>query len=219
VTEARLETQLVEARLRTLEAELNPHFLFNTLHAISALLHRDADAADRIISRLSDLLRLTLDRGTGPIVPLKDELECLQKYLDIAQIRFGDRLSVAMQIDPEALDGEVPRMILQPLVENAVKHGISQQSQTGQLAISAAAVGGRLRIEIADDGGGLRAKTPQDGRGGVGLSNTRARLECLYGADHRLDLVDCGSGLTVRVEIPFRRAAATAAAAATFRVA
>ena len=120
---AQLEARLMEARLKTLEAELHPHFLFNTLHAISTLVHRDPDSADRMISRLSDLLRITFDRSGDAKVSLKEEIDFLQKYLDIEQMRFQDRLAVSVSIDPDALDGEVPRMILQPIVENAIKHG------------------------------------------------------------------------------------------------
>ena len=123
---AHLETRLIEARLKTLEAELHPHFLFNTLHAISTLVHRDPESADRMISRLSDLLRITFDRSGEPKVSLKEEMDFLQKYLDIEQTRFQDRLTVHVNVEPDALDGEVPRMILQPLVENAIKHGIAR---------------------------------------------------------------------------------------------
>ena len=121
----------MEARLKTLEAELHPHFLFNTLHAISTLVHTDPEAADRMISRLSDLLRLTFDRSGAAGVPLKEELEFLQKYLEIEQIRFQDRLTVNFDIDPDTLDTDVPRMILQPLVENAIKHGIAPAERPG----------------------------------------------------------------------------------------
>ena len=129
---AQLETRLIEARLKTLEAELHPHFLFNTLHAISTLVHRDPESADRMISRLSDLLRITFDRSGEPKVSLKEEMDFLQKYLDIEQTRFQDRLTVHVHVDPDALDGEVPRMILQPLVENAIKHGIAGRRRRRQ---------------------------------------------------------------------------------------
>src|SRR5262245_40304349 len=134
---AQLEAQLSEARLRTLQAELHPHFLFNTLHAISTLVHSRPESADRMISRLSDLLRLTFDRSGEPKVSLKEEIEFLQKYLDIEQTRFQDRLRVSVSIEPEALDGEVPRMILQPLVENAIKHGIAGRKGGDFIRISA----------------------------------------------------------------------------------
>ena len=199
---AQLETRLVEARLKTLEAELHPHFLFNTLHAISTLVHTDPEAADRMISRLSDLLRLTFDRSGAAGVPLKEELEFLQKYLEIEQIRFQDRLSVKFDIDPETLDTDVPRMILQPLVENAIKHGIGPRSGQGLVQISARKQEDKIWIEVRDNGVGLSRNARVRFNNGVGLSNTRARLECLYGAEQRLDFAEEDSGLSVRMLIP-----------------
>jgi two-component system, LytTR family, sensor kinase len=233
VRAAQLETQVVEARLKTLEAELHPHFLFNTLHAISTLVHRDPDSADRMISRLSDLLRITFDRSGEAKVSLKEESEFLQKYLDIEQTRFQDRLRVSVAIDPDALDGEVPRMILQPLVENAIKHGIAGRHGGDHIQISAglARAGAgempragdteprdRLWMQVRDNGGGVQVRTLKALRTGVGLSNTRARLDCLYGRHYRLEFSDRDGGLSVLIEIPFQRAAAPGAAAA-FRVA
>ena len=150
---AQLETKLVEARLKTLEAELHPHFLFNTLHAISTLVHRDPESADRMISRLSDLLRITFDRTGEPKVTLKEEIDFLQKYLDIEQTRFQDRLTVSVTIDPDALDGEVPRMILQPLVENAIKHGVAGRHGGNQIHVSAGRDNDRLWMQVRDNGG------------------------------------------------------------------
>jgi signal transduction histidine kinase len=203
--EATLETRLVEARLRTLEAELHPHFLFNTLHAISSLVHTNPDAADRMISRLSDLLRLTFDRSGAPGISLQDEIEFLQKYLEIEQTRFHDRLTVKFDIDPETLDAEVPRMILQPLVENAIKHGVSPKPGNGLVQIAARRQGEHLWVEVSDNGVGLSAGARAQLRNGVGLSNTRDRLECLYGAAHRIEFSDGAKGLAVRLEIPFHR--------------
>jgi signal transduction histidine kinase len=205
LTAANLETRLMEARLKTLEAELHPHFLFNTLHAISTLVHSDPEAADRMISRLSDLLRLTFDRSGAAKIPLKDELEFLQKYLQIEQIRFQDRLSVRFEIDPETLDAEVPRLILQPLVENAIKHGISPRSGSGLVQISARPQEQGLWIEVKDNGVGLSTNARARFTNGVGLSNTRARLECLYGDAHSLDFAEGEGGLSVRMLIPHRR--------------
>ena len=200
--EAHLETSLMEARLKTLEAELHPHFLFNTLHAISTLVHTDPESADRMISRLSDLLRLTFDRSGAAGVPLKEELEFLQKYLEIEQIRFQDRLSVKFDIDPETLDTDVPRMILQPLVENAIKHGIGPRSGQGLVQISARKQDDKIWIEVRDNGVGLSRNARVRFTNGVGLSNTRARLECLYGAEQRLDFAEGESGLSVQMLIP-----------------
>ena len=202
---AQLETRLAEARLKTLEAELHPHFLFNTLHAISTLVHRDPESADRMISRLSDLLRITFDRSGEPKVALKEEMEFLQKYLDIEQTRFQDRLTVQVHVDPEALDGEVPRMILQPLVENAIKHGIAGRRGGDRIQISAGRTGDRLWMQVHDNGAGLQVGTLKALRTGVGLSNTRARLDCLYGRHYRLEFSDKYGGLSVLIEIPFQR--------------
>jgi LytS/YehU family sensor histidine kinase len=218
VKEATLETRLVEARLRTLEAELHPHFLFNTLHAISSLVHTNPDAADRMISRLSDLLRLTFDRSGAPGVSLQEEIEFLQKYLEIEQTRFHDRLRVNFDIDPETLDAEVPRMILQPLVENAIKHGVSPKPGEGLVQIASKRLGNTLWVEVSDNGVGLTAGARAQLRSGVGLSNTRDRLECLYGQAHRIEFSDGAKGLAVRLEIPFHRAAHDAGEAA-FQVA
>jgi LytS/YehU family sensor histidine kinase len=218
VKEAQLETSLVQARLRTLEAELQPHFLFNTLHAISSLVHTNPDGADRMISRLSDLLRLTFDRSGAPRVSLQEELEFLQKYLEIEQTRFQDRLSVRFEIDPETLDAEVPRLILQPLVENAIKHGVSPKPGAGLVQISTRRQGDNLWIEVSDNGVGLSAGARARLRSGVGLSNTRDRLECLYGAAHRIEFSDENKGLAVRLEFPFRHAPAPSGEAA-FQVA
>jgi two-component system LytT family sensor kinase len=227
---AQLETRLIEARLKTLEAELHPHFLFNTLHAISTLVHRDPESADRMISRLSDLLRITFDRSGEPKVSLKEEMDFLQKYLDIEQTRFQDRLTVSVRVEPEALDGEVPRMILQPLVENAIKHGIAGRSGGDHIQITAGlsrAGGGesrgvdgeRLWMQVRDNGAGLQVRTLKALRTGVGLANTRARLDCLYGRHYRLEFSDKHGGLSVLIEIPLQRVAAAGTSAAAFRVA
>jgi two-component system, LytTR family, sensor kinase len=211
---AQLETRLVEARLKTLEAELHPHFLFNTLHAISTLVHRDPESADRMISRLSDLLRITFDRSGEPKVSLKEEMDFLQKYLDIEQTRFQDRLTVHVRVEPEALDGEVPRMILQPIVENAIKHGIAGRHGGDSVQITAGLQGARLWMQVHDNGGGLHVGTLKALRTGVGLSNTRARLDCLYGRHYRLEFSDTRGGLSVLIEIPFQRVTAAGPSAA-----
>lgn len=204
--EAHLETRLAQARLKTLEAELQPHFLFNTLHAISTLVHSNPDAADRMISRLSDLLRLTLNRSSAAGVPLQEELEFLQKYLEIEQTRFQDRLTVRYEIDPDTLDAEVPRLILQPLVENAIKHGVSPRSGPGLIEILSHRDGRDLWLEVRDNGVGLSSGAQHRLHGGVGLSNTRDRLACLYDGAHALEFSDGQHGLAVRMRIPFHRA-------------
>jgi signal transduction histidine kinase len=202
---AHLETRLVEARLKTLEAELHPHFLFNTLHAISTLVHSNPDAADRMISRLSDLLRITFSRSGAARVPLQEEIEFLQKYLDIEQTRFQDRLAVAYDVDPDTLDAEVPRLILQPLVENAIKHGVSKRVGPGSIRIASGRDADVLWLEVRDNGAGLSGTARETVNGGVGLSNTRARLECLYGEAQSLEFSEAAEGLTVRMRLPFQR--------------
>ena len=219
VKSALLETRLMEARLKTLESELQPHFLFNTLHAISTLVHTNPDAADRMISRLSDLLRLTFDRSGAPRVPLQEELEFLQKYLEIEQTRFQDRLTVQYEIEPDTLDAEVPRLILQPLVENAIKHGVSPRTGLGTVAIAARRDGDTLWLEVRDNGVGLSGTARTQLRSGVGLANTRDRLECLYGEAHQLEFSEAETGLTVGMRIPFQTAAVPVAAEAAIRVA
>lgn len=213
VRETQLQMRLSEARLKTLEAELHPHFLFNTLHAISTLVHTSPEAADRMISQLSDLLRLTLDRTGAARVTLQEEIEFLQKYLEIEQTRFQDRLTVQYEIDPNTLDAEVPRMILQPLAENAIKHGVSPKSGQGVVQIVSCIDGTRLWLEVRDNGVGLSGSARSQFRSGVGLANTRGRLECLYGDAHQLEFSEGGGGLAVRIAIPLRRAGRQAPAA------
>jgi sensor histidine kinase YesM len=193
-----LEARLAEAQLQALKMQLQPHFLFNTLHAISALVHKDAEAADRMITRLAEFLRITLDSVGVQEVPLKTELESLDKYLDIEQVRFGSRLSVERSIAPETLDLLVPNLILQPLVENAVRHGIAPRAAGGRIEIRARREAGRLLIEIADDGPGR-----SDGllREGVGLTNTRARLRQLY-ADAQSLHFESSPGFRVALSLP-----------------
>lgn len=195
-----LERRLAQARLQALQMQLNPHFLFNTLHAISSLMHRDVEAADRMLTRLGDLLRYALDSSGEQEVPLRRELQFLQSYLEIEQTRFGERLRVELDVPPETLDLRVPNLILQPLVENAIRHGIEPQSKPGCLRLRARAADGRLVLEVSDNGVGLAANAaPEEG---VGLSNTRARLAHMYGADHSFELLNgAEGGLTVRLTI------------------
>jgi LytS/YehU family sensor histidine kinase len=202
---ARLERLMGEMKLSLLRAQIQPHFLFNTLHAISTLVHTHPESADRMISRLSDLLRITFSRSDAACVSLHEELEFLQKYLEIEQTRFQDRLSVDYQIDPDTLDAEVPRLILQPLVENAIKHGVSLQTGPGVVSIGSRRDNGRLYLTVRDNGIGLTGATRVKLHGGVGLSNTRDRLECLYGSDHALNFLESSPGLTVEMLLPFRR--------------
>jgi two-component system, LytTR family, sensor kinase len=204
----RLEAQLAHAQLHALKMQLQPHFLFNTLHSISALVYKDAEAADKMIARLGDFLRLTLENGGSQEVSLQQELEFLKCYLEIERIRFRDRLTVRFRIEPQTLDARLPNLILQPIVENAIKHGIAPHTGPGQIEIEASRLNGLLHVQVTDNGPGL-ADNGDHGKilkEGVGLANTQARLQQLYGNDHRLDLANTTrGGLSVILEIPFKR--------------
>jgi signal transduction histidine kinase len=205
VQTAELKRELVEARLEALRMQLNPHFLFNTLHAISALIHDDPVTADRVVARLSELLRLSLDQTKPQEVPLSEEMDFLDRYLEIEQTRFAERLEVEKEIAPETRQALVPYLILQPLVENAIRHGIEPREDLGRVCISARRERGRLELRVRDNGDGLGTKSSASSHGGIGLSNTRARLQHLYGADCSLELTPAnGGGLEARLEIPFR---------------
>jgi sensor histidine kinase YesM len=202
---ARLEARLAEARLQVLKMQLHPHFLFNTLHAISALIHQDVEVADRMIARLGDLLRATLDNADTHEVSLREELDFIQPYLEIEQARLGPRLEVRFQIEPDTLDAQVPNLLLQPLVENAIRHGVTPRAETGRVEIRARRSEGLLHVEIRDDGPGLVANLDEVFQKGLGLANTRARLRQLYGADHGLELHN-RQGLLVAVTLPYHEA-------------
>lgn len=202
---SRLETRLAEARLQALKMQLHPHFLFNTLHAISTLMHRDVDAADEMLARLSDLLRMTLENAGAQEVSLKEELDFLERYLEIERARFGDRLSLEVAVEPDTLHLSVPNLFLQPLVENAIRHGIAPRAEPGWIGVRAARSDGALRISVEDDGPGLAGETSDTSGSGVGISNCRARLSQLYGAEGRLELGESpAGGLLVSVTIPLR---------------
>jgi two-component system, LytTR family, sensor kinase len=203
---AELHAQLAEARLAALRTQLDPHFLFNTLHAISTLVERDPRGVRRMIARLSELLRSSLEGGREQEVPLEKELAFLNGYLEIMQIRFQGRLEVTTQVERNVMDALVPTLILQPLVENAVKHGVSKVTGVGRIEIRAwRDADDRLVLSVRDNGPGLvgGADAPRMER--VGLANTRARLEQLYGPDHDLTLRPApdGVGLVAEVTLPF----------------
>jgi two-component system LytT family sensor kinase len=199
-----LEKGLAQAKLQALQMQLNPHFLFNTLHSISSLMHKDVEAADRMITRLSDLLRAALEGAGTQEVSLRQELKMLELYLAIEQIRFGSRLSVKMDIAPETLDAQVPSLILQPLVENAIRHGIEPRARPGCIELQAHRQDGTLALVVSDDGAGLAE--PEQIKEGVGLSNTRARLRELYGPAHQFELIrGAKGGVRVELSIPFRQ--------------
>lgn len=203
---AELEKRLMQARLQALQMQLNPHFLFNCLHSISALMHQDIDAADRMVARLSELLRAALDSSDTQEVSLERELGFLKRYLELEQIRFGKRLGVEIDAPADTLKAQVPNLILQPLVENAIRHGIEPHARPGQVELRCRKSGDELTLEVGDNGDGL-APSRVPAAEGVGLSNTRARLRALYGDAHNFQL--CSSdkgGLLVRLTIPFRTA-------------
>mgnify|MGYP006273374025 CR=1 FL=1 len=204
LTAAQLQARLAEAQLQALQRQLHPHFLFNTLHTISALMHRDVDAADEMLARLSDLLRLTLDGVNMQLVPLKEELDFVRKYLDIERTRFGERLQVHVDAEPGTLDAPVPNFVLQPLVENALRHGIGPKVGGGRLEIASRRDGDRLVLTVRDDGAGVRPDRLEAARAGVGLSNTRSRLTHLYGSQHAFEFTaPPGRGVSVTLSIPF----------------
>lgn len=200
-----LEKNLAQAKLQALQMQLNPHFLFNTLHSISSLMHKDVEAADRMIMRLGDMLRAALESSDTQEVTLRHELGFLQHYLEIEQIRFGDRLTVKLEIAPDTLEAQVPNLILQPLVENAIRHGIEPHAKPGRIELRALRQVDVLTLEVCDNGAGLPADQPA--AEGVGLSNTRARWEALHPGAHGLEFHNApGGGLRVRMTIPFRLA-------------
>jgi signal transduction histidine kinase len=202
---AELERNLTQAKLQALQSQLNPHFLFNTLHTISALMHKDVEAADRMIMKLSELLRLALDNIDTHEVPLSQELDFLKRYLEIEQTRFGQRLSVQMEIEPVTLQARVPNLVLQPLVENAIRHGIERHARPGLLVVRSVREAGLLRLEVQDNGAGLAEGKVS--REGIGLSNTRTRLQQLYGTEQKFELQNAAAGgFLARVSIPFRAA-------------
>jgi two-component system, LytTR family, sensor kinase len=202
---SRLEAQLARAELQALKTQLHPHFLFNTLHSISALQLEDVAAAQKMMARLGDFLRLTLDNAGLQVVPLRREIEFLKCYLDIEQVRFGKRLTSVIDVEPEALEAPAPNLILQPLVENAIRHGIAPRPAPGLIRVSAKRERGRLKIVISDNGCGLahNGNGAAHAKEGLGLQNTRARLRQLYGSDFGFELADgAEGGLVVTLDLP-----------------
>ena len=202
-----LKAALATSQLNALKMQIHPHFLFNTLNSISALIHKDQKAADKMVARLGDFLRMTLESSGEREVSLKQEMDFVASYLEIESVRFQDRLVVEMNIDPETLAARVPNLILQPIVENAIKHGISQQESVESLIISSKRHEDRLQIRVEDSGPGLQ---PSNGNGkgsktvGIGLANTRARLAHLYEENYRFEIKNSvPHGVIVTLEIPF----------------
>ncbi len=206
LTQSSLKTQLAQAQLRALKMQLHPHFLFNTLHSISSLVLEDPPKANSMIAQLGDFLRLTLENSNQQLVSLKEETEFLRCYLEIEQVRFGDRLTVALELEPQTLSVQVPHLILQPVVENAIQHAIAPRTARGHINIEAKRLNDLLRIEVRDDGPGIASNDALLGTEGVGLSNVRARLHQIYGSNFRFELMNArNGGLTVVMEIPFRQ--------------
>ncbi|MBL8177940.1 MAG: histidine kinase [Bryobacterales bacterium] len=194
------EATLAKAELQALRSQLHPHFLFNSLQAALTLVRKDPPAAERMIVRIGDLLRMTLDRAGEHSVALREEIHFLELYLEIERTRFADRLTVQLEVEPQTLDLKVPHMILQPFVENAVKHGIAPRAAPGHIRVSAARRNGRLHLEVSDNGAGLASGAVKEG---IGISNTRARLRQIYGERHTLELLaPSGGGFAARLEIP-----------------
>jgi two-component system LytT family sensor kinase len=201
VRATRLETQLMQARLDALTGQLQPHFLFNTLHTISAFVLEDPKQANRMITRLSELLRHSFSREHGPLVTLEEELQLLDHYVAIQEARFGDRLKVTFRVEAGAGAAAVPTFLLQPLVENAVRHGAALKAGVAEVEVTVVRAGDRLRLEVRDNGPGISTGSRN---GGVGIANTRARLTQLYGAGHRFELANVPAGGAVAtVEIPY----------------
>ena len=211
VRASQLETRLAQAQLQALKMQLHPHFLFNTLHSISTLVPEDPEAAEAMIARLSELLRLSLENTGLQEVPLSTELEFVELYLGIEQIRFDDRMRVSFDIDPQTLDAQVPNLILQPLVENAIHHGIGNASK-GSIEIRSRIMEGKLLLQVLDDGPGLSEAVEQNRSGmGLGLVNTRARLEALYGKAHDFIVRSASNGgVEAAIRIPLQPPAQSA---------
>jgi anti-sigma regulatory factor (Ser/Thr protein kinase) len=202
-----LENQLERARLQALRMQLQPHFLFNTLNAISTLVQTDPRVAQEMIGNLGHMLRLSLDSGHEPEVELQQELEFLDSYLEIARARFSDRLRINKDVSPETLRALVPTFVLQPLVENAIRHGIEPKSSPGTVEIHAARAAQQLVISISDTGVGLSATAETGTSGGIGLSNTRARLQSLYPGQHVFSVQNrSDGGCVAELRIPFHTA-------------
>jgi two-component system LytT family sensor kinase len=201
-----LQSQLMSAQLNALKMQLQPHFLFNTLNAITVLVRQQRGKdAEQMLGHLSDLLRRVLEDVDTQEVSLQRELEYLYLYLAIEQVRFADRLRVEVSADPEAQEASVPQLILQPIVENAIRHGIGRSSSAGRILINASKTDGKVELRVEDDGPGLSPRHVSPDQG-IGLANTRARLQQLYGQDARLEIRNCQrGGVIVTMTIPFHQ--------------
>jgi two-component system LytT family sensor kinase len=206
---AQLEAGLARAQLQNLSAQLQPHFLFNALNAVSSVMYEDVERADRMVASLSELLRASLRASRDQQIPLAEELEVLERYLELMRARFGDRLTVEVDVDDAVRGARVPAMLLQPVVENALRHGAPPPPEPARVAVRARRMDDALVIEVRDNGPGLRGAPPIGT--GVGLTNTADRLRALYGDAQSLEFHDApGGGLVVRMTMPFRESAAPA---------
>jgi two-component system LytT family sensor kinase len=202
---ARLEAQLVKSNLKALKSQLRPHFLFNTMHSISSLMFSDVGAADKMIARLSELLRMSLEDGAEQVTTLNKELDFVNGYLEIEKIRFGERLIVVLDVPGDTLDAQVPHLLLQPFVENAIQHGVARLSSNGKIQISSLRQGERLYLTVRDNGPGFDTVlgSRQDG---LGIRTSRERLQTLYGENQNLEFsTPAEGGVEVTIQIPFRQ--------------
>ena len=201
----RIEKQLADAQLQALKMQLHPHFLFNTLNSVSALMYKDVQAAEEMVRKLTNFLHMTLESSGSQEVTLKKELDFLNYYLQIEQIRFQDRLDIELKIDPSTLDARVPNLIMQPIVENAIRHGIATRASHGHIEIRSRRQNGVIQLQVQDNGPGLDDQNGEI-REGVGLSNTRLRLQQIYGDTYRFDLINAPEGgVVATVELPYQR--------------
>lgn len=210
---AQLQTDLARAELAALRGQLHPHFLFNSFNALATLVRQHKnDQAVEIIAQLSELLRMAIDRTGLHEIPLNQELDFIRCYLDIERLRYGDKLRTEFAVEPGAANALVPNIVLQPLVENAIKHAISLRTNPGLVRVSAARAGERLRVEVADDGPEHAAPVPETRkRPGIGLANSRAQLDKLYGPDYRLEVTKrSDGGTTIQLDLPWRVASESA---------
>ncbi|MCP5102945.1 MAG: sensor protein lytS [bacterium] len=200
---SKLETQMIQVQLQGLKTQLHPHFLFNALNTISGYVKKNPDIAIKMIARLSDLLRLSLDTGTHKEIPLQEELKIVNNYLEIEKLRFSDRLSVKFEIEADTRDALVPAILLQPLAENAVRHGLSRKIEKGTITISARRQNGKLELEVEDDGPGMK-ENQENRSNGTSLKNIRERLNILYG-DESLIVIDNkeNQGFKVKITLPY----------------
>ena len=206
---AQLESDLARAELSVLRGQLHPHFLFNSFNAVASLVRQKRnDSAVEIIAQLSALLRLAIERTGRQELPLDEEIDFIRRYLEIEQVRFGEKLRLDFSLDPAALDAAVPNLILQPLVENAIKHGISRRTRPGTVRLAVRRVEGRLQLEVVDDGpdgSPVEREAGEHRPGGIGLSNTRARLEKIYGTDYHMEMTPRPEGgMRVFLDLPWR---------------